>query len=225
MLTVGSFSTLTSVSVLAQAAPKAAGELAIIGNVTLNGVPALAGATVFSNSKIKTLNGSATINLGRLGRIELGQNAEMSVRFADNSSGGNLLAGRASLSAPAGVAVSVATAEGMALSEGKQPSLLTVDVSCGNTRVAAARGEIKLMGGSKVETVAAGSEAAIGQQPATANRCARLAGYSKAERWTPAAIALLVIAGIGGAVAGIIAATGDRVTPSGIVVSGFRPTP
>ena len=221
MLAVGSFTTLWTTSALADAAPKAAGELAIMGTVLLNGTPAISGATIFSESTLKTTNGNAIINLGKQGRIELGANAEMTVRFSGTVIGGNLLSGRATVNAPAGVAVSVATAEGTAVSEGKSAALLTVDVTCGNTRVAAARSDAKLVAKNKVEYVAAGTTASAGQQ---APRCARLAAASKTEGLSAGALAALIIAGIGGAVAGIIAASqSDDVTPSSIVVSGFRP--
>jgi hypothetical protein len=224
VLAVGSFSTLTSTAVLADGTTKAAGELAIAGSVLLNGTPAISGATVFSDSTIKTASGNAIVNLGKQGRIELGPNAEMTVRFANGSIGGNLLAGRATVNAPAGVAVSVATAAGTALSEGKQPVTLAVDVTCGNTRVAAARSDAKLVAKSKVEYVAAGSTASVGQAQGTAPRCARLSAATKSEGLSNGALAALIIAGIGGAVAGIIAASqADDVTPSSISVSGFRP--
>ena len=223
VLAVGSFSTLTSTAVLANGTAKAAGELAIAGSVMLNGTPAISGATVFSDSTIKTASGNAIVNLGKQGRIELGPNAEMTVRFVNGSIGGNLLAGRATVNAPAGVAVSVATAEGTAVSEGKQPVTLAVDVTCGNTRVAAARSDAKLVAKNKVEYVAAGATASTGQGQVTAPRCARLNTVSKSE-WSNGALAALILAGIGGAVAGIIAAAqADDVTPSSISVSGFRP--
>lgn len=224
VLAVGSFSTLTSTAVLADSTPKAAGELAIAGSVLLNGTPAISGATVFSESTIKTASGNAIVNLGKQGRIELGPNAEMTVRFTNGSIGGNLLSGRATVNAPVGVAVSVATAEGTAVSEGKQPVTLAVDVTCGNTRVAAARSDAKLVAKNKVEYVAAGATASAGQTQGTAPRCARLSAATKSEGLSNGALAALIIGGIGGAVAGIIAAAqADDVTPSSISVSGFRP--
>ena len=125
--------------------------------------------------------------------------------------------------APAGVAVLVATAEGTAVSEGKQPVTVAVDVTCGNTRVAAARSDVKLVAKNKVEYVAAGATASVGQQ-GTPNKCARLSAATKSEGLSSGALAALILAGIGGAIAGIIAASqSDDVTPSSIVVSGFRP--
>lgn len=222
MLVVGAFYSLTTTSALAQAA-KAAGELSVTGSVMINGTQAISGATVFSDSKIKTSrNSGATINLGKLGRVQLGPESEMALRFGEGNIGGNLMAGRAVVSAPAGVSINVATVEGVATADGKQAATLTIDVTCGNTRVAASRSAAKVTSGSKVEVVAAGSEVAVGQ--AQAPRCARLSTASQAQELSSGALAALIIAGVGGAVAGIVAASqADNVTPSSIVVSGFRP--
>jgi hypothetical protein len=221
MMAVSSFSLLVTSSTLAQTAAKAAGELSVTGNVSINGTSAISGATIFSESKIKTArNGMATVNLGKLGRVQLGPESEMTLRFADGNVGGNLTSGRAVVSTPAGVAISVATAEGVATADGKNASTLTVDVTCGNTRVAASRSDAKVTAGSKVEYVAAGSEVAVGQQ--TAPRCTRLSTANQSQNLSPGALAALIIAGVGGAVAGIVAASqSDNVTPSSIGAS-FR---
>jgi len=222
MLTLSSFYSLATTSALAQTTAKA-GELTISGSVSINGTNAISGATLFSDSKIKTArNSAATINLGKLGRVQLGPESEMTLRFADGMIGGNLNSGRAVVSAPAGVSVSIATAEGIATADGRDASSLTIDVTCGNTRVASARSAAKVTAGSKVETVAAGSEVAVGQGKAPS--CARLSTANQGKGLTSGAIAALIIAGVGGAVGGIIAAAqSDNVTPSSIVVSGFRP--
>lgn len=223
MLAVGAFYSLMTTSALAQAA-KAAGELSVTGSVMINGTQAISGATVFSDSKVKTSrNSGATINLGKLGRVQLGPESEMALRFSEGNIGGNLIAGRAVVSAPAGVSINVATVEGVAAADGKQAATLTIDVTCGNTRVAASRGAAKVTSDSKVEYVAAGSEVAVGQAQA-APRCARLATAGVVQGLSSGALAALIIAGVGGAVAGIVAASqADNVTPSSIVVSGFRP--
>lgn len=223
MLAVGAFYSLMTTSALAQAA-KAAGELSVTGSVMINGTQAISGATVFSDSKVKTSrNSGATINLGKRGRVQLGPESEMALRFSEGNIGGNLMAGRAVVSAPAGVSINVATIEGVTTADGKQAATLTIDVTCGNTRVAASRSAAKVTSGSKVEYVAAGSEVAVGQAQA-APRCARLSTAGQAQGLSSGALAALIIAGVGGAVAGIVAASqADNVTPSSIVVSGFRP--
>jgi hypothetical protein len=228
VLTVGSFYTLVTTSALAQTAPQAAGELSVTGPVTINGTAAISGATVFNDSRVKTAkNGTATINLGKFGRIELAPDTEMTVRFSETTVGGNLLGGRAVVSTPVGVGIAVATADGTAVSDGKQAAVLTVDVTCGNTRVASSRSDAKVTSGNKVEYVAAGQEVAVGTQAAgQGSRCTRLsaAGATGVGGLSAGAIAALVIAGVGGAVAGIVAASqSDEVTRTSIVVSGFRP--
>ncbi|MBI1763566.1 MAG: hypothetical protein HYR56_19245 [Acidobacteria bacterium] len=222
MLTMTSLATLTSSAALAASAPKAAGELMLNGEVTLNGTPAIAGATVFSDSTLKTANGYASLNLGKLGRIELGPHSEMLVRFAPTQIGGNLRAGRAVVNAPMGVAVSVATAKGTAVSEGKQPAMLAVDVNCGNTQVAALRSDAKLLADNKVEYVAAGTTAVTASSQVDPKKCARLVP-PKDEKLSDRALALLLL-GLGGAVAGIICAVKcNDDPPPPPPVSGFRP--
>jgi hypothetical protein len=223
MVTVSCFYTLATTSVFAQTSAKA-GELTVAGSVLINGTQAISGATIFSESKLKTArNSAATINLGKLGRVQLGPDSEMTLRFAEGNIGGNLTSGRAVVSAPAGTSISVATAEGVTTADGKQASTLTIDVTCGNTRVASLRSSAKVTSGSKVEYVPAGSEVAVGQAQA-APRCARLATSSMADKLSPGAVAALIIAGVGGAVGGIVAASqSDNLTPSSVVVSGFRP--
>lgn len=228
MLSVSGFYSLGATSVLAQTATKsgsAGGELSVVGSATINGTSAISGATVFNDSKIKTSsNGAAAINLGKLGRIELGPDTELTLRYTDGTIGGNLLSGRAVVNAPTGIAVSLATADGIATSDGSQASALTVDVSCGNTRVGSSRSGAKVTSGSKVESVAAGQEVAVGTQASQAPRCARLLTESQSKKLSSGAMAALIIAGVGGAVGVIIAAAAaDNVTPTSIVVSGFRP--
>ena len=222
ILAVGSFYPLMSVSTLAQTAWKGAGDMSIKGSVTVNGIAAISGATVLNESKIKTSrNSAAIINLGKLGRVQLGPESELTLRFSEGVIGGSLTAGRTVVNANAGVAISVATAEGVATSEGNQASALTVDVACGNTRVAATHSSAKVTSGGKVETVAAGKEVAVGQ--AQAPRCSRLSTstFGEMSTWQ---IATLSVAGIGAATGAIVAAAqADETTPTSIVVSAFRP--
>jgi hypothetical protein len=222
ILAVGNFYSLVGSPALAQA-QKAAGELSVTGTVMINGTQAISGATVFSDSTIKTSrNSAATISLGKQGRVQLGPETDMTLTFVSGNIGGNLTAGRLVVNAPVGVTVNVSTADGVATADGKQAVTLMIDVTCGNTRVAANRSGAKVTSGSKVEAVAAGSEVAVGQ--AAAPRCARLSTSSQTSGLSSGALAALIIGGVGAAVGGIVAATqADDVTGASIVVSGFRP--
>ena len=232
MAAVGSFYTLVPAGVLAQTG-RLSGELSSRGAVMVNGATAASGATVLSEGRVKTgKGGAATINLGKQGQIELGSESELMLKLEEGKIGGELRAGRAVVSAPVGVAVAVATGDGVAASDGAKATTLTVDVACGNTRVSSQRSEAKVTAGNRVEYVAAGQEVAVGTQAAAVqgDRCPRLtAAAAKLGGGTlhGAGLAALILAGVGGAVAGIVAASQSDSTAANANVSGsvstFRP--
>ena len=228
--TVGIFQSLIMGTAMAQVTPKMAGDLSVRGFVTLNGVNAGTGATVFDGGQIKTgSNGTAIINLGKMGQVELAGDSELVLKLDSGMIGGNLRSGRATVSAPAGVGVNLLTADGVAVAEGKDATVLSVDVACGNTRVTSSRSEAKVTAGNRVEIVAAGQEVAVGAQAGNPQRCPRMAAATArvgaTTSLTGGALAALIILGIGGAVTGIIAASqGDNANSSvGGVLSNFRP--
>jgi hypothetical protein len=145
----------------AQSGPQPIGELLVAHGASVDGVPAAAGLTFVNGSRVKTeANGWATINLGRDGRIKIGPESEMLVTTSPAKIGGELLAGWAVVSASKGVEVAVKTADGLAVADGHQPTVLTIDVVAGNTRVES-RGEAKVAAGAKTEAVAAGEEVTV----------------------------------------------------------------
>ncbi len=228
--TVGIFQSLITGTALAQITPQTAGDLSVRGSVTLNGVNAGNGATVFNGGQIKTgSNGTAIINLGKMGQVELASDSELVLKLDSGTIGGNLRSGRATVSAPAGIGVNLLTADGVAVAEGKDATVLSVDVACGNTRVTSSRSEAKVTSGNRVEIVAAGQEVAVGAQAGSASRCPRMAAATARVGATTAltggALAALILIGIGGAVAGVIAATqGDSTNSNaGGTLSNFRP--
>lgn len=229
VLTVGIFQSLLMSAAMAQVTPKLAGDLSIKGSVTLNGVPTANGATIFHGGHIKTgSNSSAIINLGRQGQIELGADSELVLQLETSVLGGNLRTGQATVSTPAGMGINILTAEGTAAVDGKEASVITVDVACG-MRVNASRNEARVTAGNRIELVAAGQEVAVGTQQATGDpqRCPRLA-TARANAPTAlsgGALAALILLGLGGAVAGIIASTqGDNSSNNTTgPLSNFRP--
>ena len=232
MMTVGSFSSLLTNAALAQVAPKLSGDVSVRGSVMLNGITVATGATVFSDGRVRTgSNSGATINLGKLGQVELEADSELVLRLEQNLLGGTLRAGRVTVTAPKDVSVNVLTADGIATAEGKDASVLTVDISCGNIRVMSARNEAKVTAGSRVEIVPAGQEVSVGT-PQDAARCARIAQAPKGGgaaggigALSGGALAALILLGVGGAVVGIVAATqGDNAVSNGTnLLSQFRP--
>lgn len=151
------------------------GELSVSGQVTVNGQSAISGATVFTDSTIETAaNSSATLSLGKLGRVELLPSTVMKVSFNATGITGMLQSGRARVSIPSGISATVGTKDGSVVADNTQADAFTIDTECGNTIVATQVGKVELRAGSKVSQVAAGSQDTAGQAtPGT--RCTRLA--------------------------------------------------
>lgn len=133
------------------------GQLSSARQVTINGSNAIVGQTVFSGSRIKVGDkGSAIINLGRLGRIELGPNSDFVLRVTDDKIGGELNSGCLTASAPAGVKIEIATAKGTVNADGKSPSSLMVGLKDGNANIIPTLGALKVATATKSETAAVG---------------------------------------------------------------------
>jgi hypothetical protein len=145
--------------VWAQAISKAAGELVSAGQATINGSSAISGLTVFSNNRIRTAQeGAAVVNFGKYGRLRLGADTDFTLRFSSAQIGGELHTGRAVVSAPLGVALSVSTARGVVTSDGRQSTALTIEIDSKHARVIAHRGEARLVSGVIVERIEEGDE-------------------------------------------------------------------
>lgn len=109
---------------------KATGEIVSASKTTINEFSAVSGATVFNNNRIRTgKEGAAVINLGRLGRIKLGPDTDMTLRISEASIGGELRSnqrGQMVVSAQKGVAIAVNTAEGVVTTDGREPAVVTI---------------------------------------------------------------------------------------------------
>jgi hypothetical protein len=122
--------------VMAQSSLKATGEVVSANKTTINGFSAVSGATIFNNNRIRTgKDGAAIINLGRLGRIELGSETDLTLRISDSSIGGELRSSQIVVSARAGIAIGVNTAEGLVTSDGREPAIFTIYVDGKRPRV------------------------------------------------------------------------------------------
>src|SRR5437763_14932825 len=92
------------------------GELSVSGQVTINGQAAISGATVFSDSVVATgANSSATVSLGKLGRVELMPSSSIKLSFSESNISGALDAGRVQVSTLAGTSAIVTTTDGSAV--------------------------------------------------------------------------------------------------------------
>jgi hypothetical protein len=201
VLSVSSMVSLAAPGQQGQTGPS--GELSVSGQVTVNGLSAISGATVFSDSTIATSqNSSATVSLGKLGRVELLPGSTMKLSFNEAGISGTLESGRARVSTMAGAAANINTKDGMVVANGGQANVFTIDTECGNTIIATQTGNVELRAGNKVQQVAAGQDATAGQA-APGTRCARLTREPGFGSLSGGALAALLLAA-GGAIAAAI---------------------
>jgi phage baseplate assembly protein gpV len=153
-----------SMVVLASPAAKtASGELTVSGNVTVNGEAVVSGGTLFSDSVITTAEkSSATVNLSKLGRVELSPDSSLRISFTEKGITGLLDSGSARVSTLAGVAVNFTTKDGAVIADGSQATSFTVSVVKGVTSLTTHSGLALLRVGGTTKQVAAGESASAG---------------------------------------------------------------
>jgi len=153
-----------SMVVLASPAAKApSGELSIAGQVTVNGETMVSGGTVFSDSLITTAEkSSATVNLSKVGRVELTPSSNLKLSFTDKSIMGMLENGTANVSTLAGTSVNFTTKDGVVVVDGSQATSFTIKVVKGITSVTTHSGVAQFRAGNAVKQIAAGESATAG---------------------------------------------------------------
>lgn len=151
-------SLFVSSSMVALAAPGNAlsGEITVSGSsvdgmqpsVSLNGEKALSGRTFFSSGTISTPEGSsATIDLGKLGRISMSPNSSLSLNLSENNISGDLAAGQIRVLNNEGVAVNIRTSDNAVTNDSAQAGNFTVDVTSGATAATSEVGNVSLANG------------------------------------------------------------------------------
>ncbi|CAN5802938.1 MAG: FecR domain-containing protein [Pyrinomonadaceae bacterium] len=209
-----SVAVLSVYSMIALASPEAkvpSGELSVSGQVTVNGQKVISGGTLFSDSVIVTSeNSSATVNISRLGRIQLAPNSALNLSFTDKAITGQLDGGIASVSTLAGISVNLTTKDGSVLVDGSQATSFTVNAKRGNTVVSTQAGLVELRAGGAVKQIAAGESGTAG----TPNPPADEDDHSISG----GALAVLLIAAGGAIVAAILATREDEINFGGSVI-------
>jgi hypothetical protein len=152
-----------SMVVLASPAARASGELSVSGSVTVNGENALSGGTVFSDSLIATAEKSnATVNLSKLGRVEVAPSSGLKLSFNEKSVMGLLELGSAHISTLAGISVNFTTKDGTVIVDGSQPTSFTVNVVDGVTSLTTHSGVATLTVDGSARQIVAGETATAG---------------------------------------------------------------
>lgn len=150
-----------SSSMLALAAPGKAemGELVVSGGsssaaVTVNGEAANTGRTVFSSNTITTAaDAGATINLGKLGQVELSPNSSMNLTFNETGISGTLAHGRIKVSGANDITANIQTKTGLVTADSNQAKSFTVSFDGAKTDVASEAGIVTLNEAGKATKV------------------------------------------------------------------------
>jgi len=117
--------------------------------VVVNGERAFNGRTFFSNGTISTTEtSSATVSLGKLGRINLAPSSSLSLTFAEGQIEGELSNGTATFSNTEGVSVKMNTPHDSVKNEGTSSSRFSVTVMGGQTGVAVESGTVRYHNGT-----------------------------------------------------------------------------
>lgn len=243
---------LQPIQTWASPAIAASGQLSLARQVSINGSNAIAGQTVFSGSRIKVGDqGNAVLNLGRLGRIELGADSDFTLSIEGNVIGGELNSGCATISAPASVSIELNTAKGDILTDGKSPSSFLAGVRGAAANIIPTLGTVKVDSGGKSEKAAAGELLTLISDPKGGTRLLRgsatdcggpsatCACSSPTPRSTPASTAgkgsnsagspsyllpALVLAAVGGTAAVLLTLGGNGSNGLTCVGAACRPT-
>jgi len=155
-------SILAGQTMVALAMPKdsrPAGELTVRGKmptdekpfVLVNGDRSFTGRSVFSSGTITTTETtSATINLGKIGRVELSPASVLTLNFSDNSITGVLSSGDVRVANADGVAVSITTPNDVITNERNAASSFSVAVGPETSTVKAMNGSVRYNNGKSV---------------------------------------------------------------------------
>ncbi len=153
-------------SMVAIAAPKdMKGEITVAGSVTVNGQAVVSNSSIDTGSTIVTgANSTATISLGKTGRIEVLANSSVTLRFSETSITAivNGIEGKMRVSDNAGIATTVTTKDGVSIADAGQANSFTVEVECSHTHLDTLSGLVTLRNGTSDKQVAAGTDATAG---------------------------------------------------------------
>lgn len=189
---------------------KVFGELTVSGQVSVDGQALISGATFFPDSNIVTgENANATVNFNTFGRVQYAPNSSSKLGLTETGTRGSLDAGRVSVSKPQGASATFTTKDGLIVADTNQPTVFTVDVTNGNTVVAAQQGRVELRAVEGIKTISAG-------QTGTAGATGRDAGNSYNFNKKKVAI-LSVIAGIIAIIIIVATRGSDNTTPTPVI--------
>lgn len=197
------------------------GEITVTGDVSVNGQKVVSGSTIVSGSIIATgENSTATISLGKNGRIELSAKSNFTLKFSDTGITGILSEGKVRVSNSAGVATTVTTKDAAVIADTGQANSFLVQVECSHTHVDSFSGLVTMRSGNTDKQVAAGTDAVAGNlSQQGCQPCLRPGpGVPVASIGTLPLVAILLAAAGGIGTAIFFGTQSDTTTGGGVVV-------
>jgi hypothetical protein len=198
-------------------------EITVIGQVTVNGQSAVSNSTVLSGSVISTgTNSSATVSLGKVGRVEISSDSSMTLNFGTDNIIAIVDSGKVRISSNPGVATTATTKHATFIADSSQADNFAIEVECSHTHIDTTSGAVTMREGTNDRQVAAGSSATAGNMAQTGCKPCLRPGSTPGPAFAGWPWLLLVAAGVAGA--GIFLAGDDDSKGGGgaVVVSPTR---
>ena len=152
-------------------------SLTVGGTVTVDGRAAISNTTITSGSTITTgesTDSVATVDLGKLGRVQLLSQSSLVLKYDQNGIYATLLVGKARVMSLSGVTSTVTTKEGITVGDTAQNNTFVVETECGRTSVNSEIGSAVLRADGQDKQIAAGTQAVAGNlQQAGCRPCLR----------------------------------------------------
>lgn len=229
-LLIAVWSVSSAVALMAQQAPTAAASITVTGKVMVDNREAVSNGTVASGSTITTGESGdsiATIDLGKLGRVQLLSQSSMVLKFDGNGFYPTLLVGKVRAMNMANIVTNVTTKEGMVMGDTDKANTFTVETECGRMSVNTAIGNATMRINGQDKQIAAGTEAVAGSLSQTGCRpCFRPDPNAElpTARFLPLPVLLPLLLGAGVATAFIANNRGNAVDigNTGIIISPTR---
>ncbi len=194
------------------------GEITVTGQVTVNGQQAVSSSTILSGAVIAAgANSNAVVSLGKLGRVEVLADSNVTLIFSAGSIVATLSEGQTRVSTSAGTSATVTTKDATVIADSSQADNFLVQVECSHTHVDTTTGLVTMKTGTNDKQVVAGTSATAGNL--VQKGCTPCLRPNASVGPAVAGLPWLLLLAAGGAGIGIWLATGeDDTTGGGVIV-------
>lgn len=194
------------------------GEITVSGQVTVNGQSAVSSSTILSGAVIAAgANSNAVVSLGKLGRVEVLADSNVTLIFSAGSIVATLSEGQTRISTTAGTAATVTTKDATVIADSAQADNFLVQVECSHTHVDTTTGLVTMRAGTTDKQVVAGTSATAGNL--VQKGCVPCLRPGSLPGPAIAGLPWLLLLAAGGAGIGIFLANdGDDTSGGGVIV-------